>query len=123
MTSLKDIYILPIEMINGPIAVIPDLIRPKAISTKNFLAILPRNQQGSYFRIYIKSEDIEYEVDMNDQNRFDSDSEGSDYEDYESESESEETSLGDCDSEDLSMLEEDDDADYQLIWLKFKFIR
>ena len=113
MTALADIYILPIEMINGPIAVIPDLIRPNAISTKNFLAILPRSQQGSYFRRYIKSEDVEYEVDMNEQSRFDSDSEGSDYEDYESESE--ETSIGDCDSEEFSVLEEDDNADYQLI--------
>jgi hypothetical protein len=50
---------------------------------------------------------------MNEQSRFDSDSEGSDYEDYESESE--ETSIGDCDSEEFSVLEEDDNADYQLI--------
>eukprot|EP00956_Cyclotella_meneghiniana_P030980 scaffold80043_cov45-Cyclotella_meneghiniana.AAC.1 len=114
MTALADIYILPIEMINGRIAVIPDLIRPNAISTKNFLAILPRSQQGSYFRRYIKSEDVEYEyeVDMNEQSRFDSDSEGSDYEDYESESE--ETGIGDCDSEEFSVLEEDDNAERRL---------
>lgn len=79
VTTLEEIYILPVDMINGPMLVVPDVVDENHTSSRRFYAVTPKRHQGAYFRRYINTEDPGYEVDMDEPTRFDCESEGSDY--------------------------------------------
>jgi hypothetical protein len=61
MTSLTEMYVLPINCIVSPLLVIPDFIAKDKVSTSEFMAILPRHKQGPYFTNYIHSDDSKYD--------------------------------------------------------------
>ena len=116
MTPLSELYILPAAMINGPMLVVPDMINDGTFCDTNFKAYLPKSQQGVYFQRYCHKEDIDYEIDMNEETRFDSDY-NSGEDDYESDEELHEWTVTDIeDDNSQSSLnydsdEEDDDSE------------
>ena len=125
MTPIEELYILPVSMINGPLLVVPDMTEKDTFHTSNFMALLPRRQQGVYFRKYCKRDDIHFEVDMEETTRFDSDYEyedssqdsdnsldrwiNDDEDEYSSEEDSLDESIG---SENVDSDEEDSDEEY-----------
>jgi hypothetical protein len=130
MTSLTEMYVLPIDCIVSPLLVIPDFIAKNKVSTSEFMAILPRHKQGPYFTNYIHSDDSKYDFStLNGKSSGDNDhdddesidnvdaelfSDGITYEMKEAETYSDEES---CDSEnefdlcDENSMEEDDCED------------
>ena len=66
MTSLTELYVLPIDCIVSPLLVIPDFIAKNKVFTSEFMAILPRHKQGPYFTNYIHSDDSKFDFFNND---------------------------------------------------------
>lgn len=75
LTDLSDLYILPVSSIQGPAIVIPDFLSETELSSRDFFAVCPRRMLGHYFRRYCREDDEDFEVDLNQEDRFDSDNE------------------------------------------------
>ena len=71
LTSLEDLYVLPVSMINCPVMVVPDMIGEHVNSNERFLAVVPSRMMNTYFLRYLKGSDEQFEVDMSDEGRFD----------------------------------------------------
>lgn len=113
VTSLNNVYVLPVDCIRRPLLVIPDFISETERSNKRFLAICPRIMQRHYFIRYILNGDEKYNVNL-DPGRFERRDENSSEEEEEDEqvtsSSSEEESSESDDDEDSHVNE--DQIDY-----------
>ena len=116
MTALTSMYVLPISCIVGPLAVVPNFLSHKEVSSTNFMAILPRHKQAPFFTQYIHSDDAQFDFDMDTPWESDSD------EEEEEEEEEEEGDDGDinieCDIEESEESDASDDED-EYAWDEF----